>query len=112
VIGSVSGPSSRLFRSFVRTYRAVFPTVLTHPVVLDDAESDDTQRNLMLVATESARPQKAFLQSRWEEIRRGSPGAADLTKPIRDRHDRLIPTRDVPILTDDYAPTDALLLLE
>jgi spermidine synthase/MFS family permease len=112
VIGSIAGPSSRLFRSFVRTYRAVFPTVLTHPVVLDDAETDDTQRNLMLVATESARPQKAFLQSRWEEIRRGAPTAADLTKPIRDRHDELIPTRDVPILTDDYAPTDALLLLE
>jgi hypothetical protein len=96
----------------VRTYRAVFPTVLTHPVVLDENEGNDAQRNLMLVATESARPQKGFLAQRWAEIRRTSPNAADLSKPIRDRHDQLIPTRDVPILTDDYAPTDALLLLE
>jgi spermidine synthase len=112
VIGSITGPSSRLYRSFVRTYRAVFPTVVTHPVILDEGESDDTQRNLMLIATESARPQKAFLAERWAEIRRTAPTAPDLAKAIQDRHDKLIPTRDVPILTDDYAPTDALLLLE
>jgi hypothetical protein len=29
---------------------------------------------------------------------------------IRHRYDRLIPVRDVPTLTDDYAPTDALLV--
>lgn len=34
------------------------------------------------------------------------PGGA-----IRDRYDREIRTADVPTLTDDYAPTDALLLL-
>ena len=32
-------------------------------------------------------------------------------KPILDRRDGEIPTDDVPVLTDDYAPTDALLLL-
>jgi spermidine synthase len=113
VIGSIGGPASRLFRSFVRTYRAVFPTVLTHPVVLDgETERDDTQRNLMLVATESARPQKDFLLQRWTDIRRTAGTAPDLTQAIQNRHDKLIPTRDVPILTDDYAPTDALLLLE
>ena len=112
VIGSIEGPTSRLFRSFVRTYRAVFPTVLTHPVVLDENEPDSAQRNLMLVATESARPQKEFLARRWQELRTRVPSAVDLGPAIRDRHDELIPTRDVPILTDDYAPTDALLLLE
>jgi hypothetical protein len=35
----------------------------------------------------------------------------DLREPILDRRDGLIPTDDVPVLTDDYAPTDALLLL-
>jgi spermidine synthase len=113
VIGSIGGPASRLFRSFVRTYRAVFPTVLTHPVILDgETDRDDTQRNLMLVATESARPRKDFLLERWAEIRRTATTAPDLTEAIRTRHDELIQTRDVPILTDDYAPTDALLLLE
>ena len=33
IIGAVRGPDSRLFRSMLRTYRAVFPTVAVHPVV-------------------------------------------------------------------------------
>ena len=33
IIGAVKGPDSRLFRSMLRTYRAVFPTVAIHPVV-------------------------------------------------------------------------------
>ena len=32
IIGAVRGPDSRLFRSMLRTYRAVFPTVAIHPV--------------------------------------------------------------------------------
>jgi hypothetical protein len=41
-------------------------------------------------------------------------GAAEpprLEQAILDRRDALIPTDHVPVLTDDYAPTDALLLL-
>ena len=38
-------------------------------------------------------------------------GAPRLEQAILDRRDALIPTDDVPVLTDDYAPTDALLLL-
>jgi hypothetical protein len=44
-------------------------------------------------------------------VRRDFPSAPDLRKPILDRRDAEIPTADVPVLTDDYAPTDALLLL-
>jgi hypothetical protein len=33
-----------------------------------------------------------------------------LTKALRDRWQRDIPIADVPLLTDGYAPTDALLL--
>ena len=33
IIGAVRGPDSRLFRSMLRTYRAVFPTVSIHPVL-------------------------------------------------------------------------------
>ncbi len=57
------------------------------------------------------RPSVSSSPSRWDEIRRRAPGAPDLAKPILDRHDAEIPTGDVPTLTDDYAPTDALLLL-
>lgn len=110
-IGAIEGPGSRLFRSIYRTYRSVFPTVLVHPAILAGDEGDETFRNLILVATEQAAPQRSFLLDRWEGIRGRAPTAPDLEQPIRDRHDAPIPTEDVPTLTDDYAPTDALLLL-
>ena len=110
-IGAIAGPGSRLFRSIYRTYRTAFPTVLVHPAILAGDVGDETFRNLILVATEQAAPQRTFLAQRWEEIRREAPTAPDLRQAILDRHDALIPTDDVPVLTDDYAPTDALLLL-
>ncbi|HET7856712.1 MAG TPA: fused MFS/spermidine synthase, partial [Gaiellaceae bacterium] len=111
-IGAIAGEQSRLFRSVYRTYRTVFPTVLVHPVVLPGDEGDEGVRNLMLVATEQAAPEKAFLLERWRGIRARSPGVPDLTKAIRDRRDADVSIAGVPTLTDDYAPTDALLLIE
>ena len=111
IIGAVRGSSSRLFRSMLRTYRAVFPTVAIHPVLGRDDRDLTAVRNVILVAGEGAAPSKEFLQERWRELRRRAPGAPDLTTPIRDRLDADVRTEDVPVLTDDYAPTDALLLL-
>ena len=110
-IGAIAGPGSRLFRSIYRTYRSVVPTVLVHPAILEGDQGDETFRNIILVATEQAAPQRTFLAQRWDEIRGESPTAPDLRQAILDRHDALIPTEDVPVLTDDFAPTDALLLL-
>jgi spermidine synthase len=111
IIGAVRGPDSRLFRSMLRTYRAVFPTVAIHPVL--DAGGNDLRaiRNIILVAAEGAAPTKEFLLERWGEVERRSPGAPDLDQAIRGRVDAPVSTEDVPVLTDDYAPTDALLLL-
>jgi spermidine synthase len=110
-IGAIEGPGSRLFRSIYRTYRTVFPTVLVHPAILPGDQGDETFRSLILVAGEAAAPQRTFLAQRWGEIRADHPTAPDLRQAILNRHDALIPTDDVPVLTDDYAPTDALLLL-
>jgi spermidine synthase len=111
IIGAVRGPNSRLFRSMLRTYRAVFPTVAIHPV--RDAGADDLEavRNIILVAGDGAAPSKQFLLERWRQVRRRSPGAPNLEAAINGRVDAPISTQDVPVLTDDYAPTDALLLL-
>ncbi|MGH3044240.1 MAG: spermidine synthase [Gaiellaceae bacterium] len=110
-IGAIAGPGSRLFRSIYRTYRTVVPTVLVHPAILEGDQGDETFRNIILVATEQAAPQRTFVAQRWDEIREESPTAPDLREAILDRHDALIPAEDVPVLTDDFAPTDALLLL-
>jgi spermidine synthase len=111
-IGAITGEQSRLFRSVYRTYRTAFPTVLVHPVILGGDSGDSSTRNLILVATEQAAPGKAFLAERWRGIRERSQGAPDLTKAIRDRRDADVSIVGVPTLTDDYAPTDALLLVE
>jgi hypothetical protein len=82
-----------------------------HPVVEDGGNDLEGIRNIILVAGDGAAPSKEFLLERWRDIRRSSPGAPDLTDAIRGRVDSSISTADVPVLTDDYAPTDALLLL-
>jgi hypothetical protein len=95
-----------------KTYRVVFPTVTVHPVNEPGSEDATLLKNLIVVAGEGAAPGKSVLQERWRAVRARSRRVADLTKAIRDRHDRTIPTRDVPVLTDDYAPTDALLFIQ
>jgi spermidine synthase len=105
VIGAVQGQDSKLLRALYRTYRSVFPTVLVHPV-----GPSVGYRNLMLVATDGAAPSKAFLREQWQRLRAKHPSAPDITTAIRQRYDSVIPTGDVPILTDAYAPVDALLV--
>ena len=110
-IGSVRGGSSRLFRSLFKTYATAFPTVVVHPVA-EEAWTPDTLSNLIIVATDGALPSEQFLRERWAGLRARSTGAPDLADAIRDRYEPAIPLRDVPTLTDDYAPVDALLVLE
>jgi spermidine synthase len=111
-IGSIAGGSSRLFRSVYRTYRTAFPTVLVHPTILPGDGGDQAVRNLILVATDRPAPEEEFLVQRWRELRADSRGAPDLTKAIRDRDDGDVSIAGVPTLTDDFAPTDSLLLVE
>jgi spermidine synthase/MFS family permease len=112
VIGAVTGGSSQITRALWRTYGAVFPTVELHPVYEGpgDRRPDDI-RNIILVATERAAPTPQRLVEVWNETRAArAPNAPDLAKAIRDRWRRDVQTGDVPLLTDGYAPTDALLL--
>jgi spermidine synthase len=111
MIGAIEGDLSRLLRSMTRTYRTVFSTVELHPVFLEGDRDARSLRNVVLVATDSASPSTEFLAQRWEQVRARSPGAPDLASPIGDRWQRDVRFADVPLLTDDYAPTDALLLL-
>ena len=66
--------------------------------------------NISFVAGEGAPLDQVQLYNRWEGLRDGSPGAPDLTDAIQDRWEEPIESADVPVLTDDYAPTDSLLL--
>jgi hypothetical protein len=88
----------------MRTYRSVFPTVLVHPV---GSGSPDSVQNLIVVAGDFAAPSKRTLLERWRAQRPRT--APPLEQAIRDRYDKTIVTDGVPLLTDDYAPTDALI---
>ena len=112
VIGAITGGSSQITRALWRTYGAVFPTVELHPVYesAGDRRPDDI-RNIILVATERAAPAPQRLVEIWNGVRKTrAPRAPDLTKALQDRWPRDVRTSDVPLLTDGYAPTDALLL--
>ena len=56
---------------------------------------------------------RAAARKRWNELRNGrARGAPDLEEAIEFRLADPLPVSDVPVLTDDYAPTDSLLVLE
>ena len=112
VIGAITGGSSQITRALWKTYAAVFPTVRLHPIYegRGDRRPDDI-RNIILVATERAAPPRSRLIESWNETRSArAPTAPDLAAAVRDRWERDVRTGDVPLLTDGYAPTDALLL--
>ena len=111
VIGALDGVGSRLFRSIYRTYKTAFPSVLVHPAILPGDRGDTAYRNIIVVAGENAAPLPTLVAERWAALRREHPLAPGLRAPILDRRDSAVPVDDVPTLTDDYAPTDALLLL-
>jgi len=110
IIGSVAGPESKLFRAFYRTYRSVFPSVAVYPV--DLANDPDSLRNIIVVAANAALPSTDVLRERWADVRKEHPQAVDLQRAWQSAWTRFVPTRDVPVLTDDYAPTDALILVD
>jgi spermidine synthase len=108
LISAVTGPSGKIARSFVRTQRQVFPQTYVFAARRPDNVSTDTIQNVIVVTTRDT--QRIDIK---EIVKR----AAGLNKglfpePVQDiavaYFDKPLP-EDVPILTDDYAPTDNLL---
>jgi spermidine synthase len=112
VIGALTGGSSEITRALWKTYAAVFPTVELHPVYEGPGDRYPGDiRNIILVGTERAAPSPARLAESWEETRAArAPTAPDLRAAARGRWEQDVVTGDVPLLTDGYAPTDALLI--
>ena len=95
-----------------KTSRFSGTSAIPCPTILAGDHGDTTFRNLILVASDKPFPEAQLLAERWAAGRARTPSAPDLRKPILDRHDAAIPVSDVPTLTDDYAPTDSLLLVD
>lgn len=109
VIGALDGPDSRLFRAIYKTFRAVFPTVYVFPVGHGAFSSAEMLRNIIIVGSMEPVLDAAEVQARAARLAAGTvrlPGFAEAAATLY--HTR-IRTEDVPILTDDFAPVDALI---
>jgi len=107
VIGAVRGPESRFFRAIYKTFRSVFPHVYVFPVGGGVPES---LRNIILVGAGDPPLTRSEILSRAAAAERS--GAVRIEGFSRDAGtllDTPIDVHDVPVLTDDYAPTDALI---
>ncbi|HLN85833.1 MAG TPA: fused MFS/spermidine synthase [Candidatus Limnocylindrales bacterium] len=108
LISAVTGPSGKIARAFTRTVRQVYPQTYLFASRRPDNVSLDTIQNVIVVATRDK--QRVDIK---EIVKRASALDKGLfPDPIQDiavaYFDRQLP-EDVPILTDDYAPTDNLL---
>jgi len=108
LISAVTGPGGKIARAFARTVRQVYPQVYLFASRRPDNVSLDTIQNVIIVATRDK--QRIDIK---EIVKRASALDKGLfPDPVQDiavaYFDRLLP-EDVPILTDDYAPTDNLL---
>lgn len=109
IIGAAAGPGSKLVRSFAKTLRETFPQIYVFLARRAHGASPETSQNVIFIASKEAKR----LGIR-EIVKRASSLNRDLfPNPIEDIATSYYETKmmdhDVPVLTDDYAPTDSLL---
>jgi spermidine synthase len=109
LISAVTGPSGKIVRAIIKTQRQIFPQTYVFAARRPDNVSIDTIQNVIVVATKDN--QRLDIK---EIVKRASALDKGLfPEPISAvgvaYYDGPLPDRDVPVLTDDYAPTDNLL---
>ncbi|MDR5696763.1 MAG: fused MFS/spermidine synthase, partial [Armatimonadota bacterium] len=107
IIGALDGPDSRLFRAIYRTMREVFPAVYVFPVDMGPVGVPELVRNIIVVGADE-RLSPAEVRARHAAIRHRIR-LADFDAVVEDLYTQPIRTEDVPTLTDNYAPVDALI---
>ena len=109
LISAVTGPSGKIARAFVKTERRVFPQTYVFAARRAENVSTDTIQNIIVVATKD----KQRLEIKEIVKRSIALNKGLFPDPIQDigvaYYDGPLPDQDVPVLTDDYAPTANLL---
>ncbi len=110
LVGRLEGFRTEVTRSILKTMKAVFPEVYIFPVDYRKMPWLYDRRNLIVIATK--KPMKLSAQElvkRAEEmVKAGRIKVQQLPEYAADLYLKPIPFRDVPILTDDYAPVEFL----
>lgn len=109
LISAVTGPSGKIARAFVKTQRQIFPQTYVFAARRPENVGIDSVQNVIVIATkESQRLDIKEIVKRATALDKGL-----FPNPINDigvaYYDGALPDQDVPVLTDDYAPTDNLL---
>ncbi len=108
IIGAQEGPRSALFRAMYRTFGTEFRGLYSFPTAYRPYLDPETLRNIILVASDERGLTGGEIIARARQV------APRVTYPLflkyaADYYALPIPTSDVPVLTDDYAPVDTLL---
>lgn len=109
LIGALRGSRSRLIRAVVKTLGGLFPQIYVFPTFGARNDTLDATQNVIVLASKNPKrlSGKEFEQGAIELGRDLFP--TPVGKIRRSFYDRSLPDDDVPLLTDDYAPTDSLL---
>lgn len=108
IIGALDGPRSSLFRAMYKTFGTAFPGLYSFPTAYRPYLDPEIIRNIVLVATNEHGLTRGEIIVKARQL---APRVtyAEFPKFAGDYYDLPIPTGDVPMLTDDYAPVDTLL---
>jgi spermidine synthase len=108
VVGQVTGPRSKFFRSVYKTMAEVFPRVSAFKV----RASGGTWINIEVFAVNASQSfPLSDLRQRAAQLQGKLIKDDKLPQRLDDHVSQPVATGDVPVLTDDYAPVDALLHL-
>ena len=103
--GSIQGAQSGLFLTEYKTYKSVFPNVYVFPVGKDPAKL----QNIMILASKEDKEYSKQEFIDWSANVSKKTGITELPQYAGKLLERE-PVYDGPILTDDYAPVDNLIL--
>lgn len=110
VIGALDGPNSRLFRAIYKTFREVFRTVYVFPVDFGQYGSPSSLRNIIVIGTDEPPLDADEIHRRARALMAGRIVTLDrFPDAARNLYQAPIQTSDVPVLSDDFAPVDALI---
>ncbi len=108
IIGALDGPQSSLFRAMYRTFGTVFRGLYPFPTAFRPYLDRGAIRNIILVASDEPGLTREEILAKARQIARRVTYPEFVTY-AGDNADLPIPTGDMPVLTDDYAPVDTLL---
>lgn len=108
VIGSLEGDRSKLFRSMYRTAGSVWDEVWVFRVNVGQGDDYTQRSNNIVIATDARLPDATFAR-RVEGRVDGSVSIDGFEDMFGDRYTGVVKMADVPLMSDDYAPTDALI---